>query len=94
MNSVDKITLVMKYLINIRHFSTNVGSLVSTINIDPGVTISKTTSANNSIVLSTYSNSSDVVMGKGPDMTIGTIMNPKIEKLIKKVAKENEIHFS
>ena len=25
MNSVDKITLVMNYLINIRHFSTNVG---------------------------------------------------------------------
>ena len=36
-------------------------------------------------------NSSDVVMGKGPDMTIGTIMNPKLEKLIKKVAKEKNI---
>ena len=36
-------------------------------------------------------NSSNVVMGKGPDMTIGTIMNPKLEQLIKKVAKEKNI---
>ena len=43
------------------NYSTGVGSLVSTINSDPGVTISKTTSGNNSIVLSTYSNSNDVV---------------------------------
>ena len=43
------------------NFSTGVGSLASTINVDPGITVSKTTSNNNDIVLSTYSNSNDVV---------------------------------
>ena len=46
--------------INSNYYS-GIGSLVSTINSDPGVTITKTTSVDDDIAISTYSNSSDVI---------------------------------
>ncbi len=58
--------------------------------INPTIAIAVDVTTDRSSVLSP-GNSNNIVMGKGPDLTIGTIMNTKLENFAKKCAKEANI---
>lgn len=70
--------------------TTKNGATLISKRINPTITIAIDVTTDRSSLLE-QGNSNNVVMGKGPDMTIGTIMNKKLEKLVRECALEANI---